>query len=78
MAGIVCNPDARNYARQIGVAVDEDGFLKSRDNIVSITGSTRPGVFFAGACTGAKTIPETLAEARSAALEIHHYFNKRS
>ena len=77
MAGIVCNPDAQHYAREIGVAVDEDGFLRSRDNVSSIVESSRPGVFYAGACTGAKTIPETLAEARSAALTIHQYFNKR-
>ena len=75
MAGIVCNPDAQYYAREIGVSVDDDGFLKSRDNIGAITESSRPGVFFAGACTGAKTIPETLAEARSAALAIHRYFS---
>ena len=77
MAGIVCNPDAQHYAREIGVAVDDDGFLKSRNNLAAITDSSRPGVFFAGACTGAKTVPETLAEARSAALAIHHYFNSR-
>ena len=78
MAGIVCNPDAQHFAQQIGVGVDDDGFLKSRDNLAAITESSRPGVFYAGACTGAKTIPETLAEARSAALSIHRYFNKRS
>ena len=77
MAGIVCNPDAQHYAREIGVAVDEDGFLKSRNNLAAITESSRPGVFFAGSCTGAKTVPETLAEARSAALAIHNYFNSR-
>ena len=77
MAGILCNPDAQRYARETGVAVDEDGFLKSRDNLAAITESSRPGVFFAGACTGAKTVPETLAEARSAALAIHQYFSKR-
>ena len=77
MAGILCNPDAQRYARETGVAVDEDGFLKSRDNLASITESSRPGIFFAGACTGAKTVPETLAEARSAALAIHQYFSKR-
>ena len=76
MAGIVCNPDAQQYAREIGVAVDDDGFLKSRNNLGAITESSRPGVFFAGSCTGAKTVPETLAEARSAALAIHQYLNK--
>ena len=78
MAGIVCNPDAQDLARKVSVGVDEDGFLKSRDNVAAIVESSRPGVFFAGACTGAKTVPETLAEARSAALAIHHYLNKRS
>lgn len=77
MAGIVCNPDAQRYAREIGVAVDEDGFLKSRNNLGAITESSRPGVFFAGSCTGAKTVPETLAEARSAALAIHQYLNTK-
>ena len=77
MAGVVCNPDAQHYAREIGVAVDDDGFLKSRNNLAAIAESSRPGVFFAGSCTGAKTVPETLAEARSAALAIHHYFNSR-
>ena len=77
MAGVLCNPDAQRYAREIGVAVDDDGFLKSRNNLGAITESSRPGVFFAGSCTGAKTVPETLAEARSAALAIHHYFNSR-
>ena len=78
MAGILCNPDAQRYARETGVAVDDDGFLKSRDNLAAITESSRPGIFFAGACTGAKTVPETLAEARSAALAIHQYFSNRA
>ena len=77
MAGIVCNPDAQHYARELGMAVDADGFLKSRDNVAAITESSRPGVFFAGACTSPKTVPETIAEARSAALAIHQYFSKR-
>ena len=75
MAGIVCNPDAQRYARDLGVAVDDDGFLKSRNNISAVTESSRPGIFFAGSCTGAKTVPETLAEARSAALAIQQYLN---
>lgn len=78
MAGIVCNPDAQAYARDLGVAVDDDGFLKSRNNVAAVTESDRPGIFFAGSCTGAKTVPETLAEARSAALAIHQYLKTRA
>ena len=73
MAGMVCNPDAAPLARMIRTEVDTDGFLRSRDNISHIVDSERPGVFFAGACTGTKTVPETISEARSAALCIHNY-----
>ncbi len=75
MAGIVNNPDNSSIAKQISLETDSDGFLKSKDNILSITESPRKGIFLAGACTGAKTIPETVAEARSAALAIHSYLN---
>lgn len=76
MAGMVCNPSAGPLARMIRTEVDSDGFLRSRDNICNILESDRPGIFFAGACTGTKTVPETISEARAAALCIHNYLRK--
>ena len=73
MAGMVCNPDSTRVANMASLPVDSDGFLKSRDNIADIIDSPKDGVFYAGACTGPKTVPETLAEARAAALRIHLY-----
>jgi heterodisulfide reductase subunit A len=73
MAGMVCNPEAAERARMARLEMDSDGFLRSADNISGIVGSNRPGIFYAGACTGTKTVPETLAEARSAALDIHRF-----
>ena len=73
MAGIVCNADNQTFTQAVQMPLDDDGFFRSRDNVGAITESDRPGVFFAGACTGAKTIPETLAEARSAALNVYLY-----
>ncbi len=75
MSGMLCNPDTASLAAMVRTGVDSDGFLRSRDNISGINRSSRPGIFFAGACTGAKTVPETLAEARAAALEIHQYLS---
>ena len=77
MSGIVCNPDVAELARVARLDVDSDGFLRSVDNVAGIVDSNRPGIFYAGACTGAKTIPETLAEARSAALRIHQFLQGR-
>ena len=73
MSGMVCNPEVAEFARTIRLDVDSDGFLKSLDNVGGINRSNQPGFFYAGACTGTKTVPETLAEARAAALDIHRY-----
>jgi heterodisulfide reductase subunit A len=76
MAGIVCNKANHSLASAVQMPVDDDGFFRSRDNIAAITESDRDGIFFAGTCTGPKTIPETLAEARSAALNVYNYLKK--
>ncbi len=73
MSGIVCNQEICKSAAQLSLPMDSDGFHKSRDNIADIIESPKEGIFYAGACTGPKTVPETLAEARAAALEIHNY-----
>ena len=73
MAGIVCNREAGHIASMIPLQSDSDGFLKSRDNILNIIETDSKGIFLAGTATGAKTVPETVAEARAAALSIHNY-----
>lgn len=73
MSGMVCNHSISELASQAHLETDDDGFLRSKDNIYDILRSNRPGIFYAGACTGTKTVPETLAEARAAAVEIHNY-----
>lgn len=76
MAGMSCNPDSAKVANMMGLPQDSDNFLKSCDNISDVISSPKEGIFYAGACTGPKTIPETLAEARSAALAIHNYLKR--
>ncbi len=71
MAGMTGNADSCKLANMMRLHVDSDSFLRSKNNISDITESELDGVYYAGACTGPKTIPETLAEARSAVLNIH-------
>jgi len=73
MAGIVRNPGIDELATMAGLDMDSDGFLRSVDNEYAVVESNRPGIWYAGSCTGPKTVPETVAEARSAALAIHSY-----
>lgn len=77
MAGIVCNSDTSKLAAALKLPTDTDGFLKSKDNVLNIIESPKEGIFYAGACTGPKTVPETVAEARAAALAIHNHINSR-
>ena len=78
MAGMVCHPQTGHIASMVRAEVDDDGFLRSRDNIYSIVESGRKGIFFAGACTGTKTVPETVAEARAAALSVFRYIKEKA
>jgi len=73
MAGMSANSDANRLAGMLSLAIDSDGFLQSYDNVAYIHRSKKKGIFYAGTCTGPKTLPETLSEARSAALDIHNY-----
>ncbi|MBQ3723506.1 MAG: CoB--CoM heterodisulfide reductase iron-sulfur subunit A family protein [Bacteroidales bacterium] len=76
MSGMVCNATINPIATSLGIDLDSDGFLRSKDNISHIVSSGRKGLFLAGACTGTKTVPETIAEANSAALDIHLYLTE--
>ncbi|MCF0167440.1 MAG: CoB--CoM heterodisulfide reductase iron-sulfur subunit A family protein [Bacteroidales bacterium] len=71
MSGMACNRTIDNLARSLTLSHDSDGFLRSANNVTGVVRSSLRGVYYAGACTGPKTIPETLAEARSAAMELH-------
>lgn len=77
MSGMVCNPGISQIASPLHLEIDSDGFLRSADNICNIVRSGRKGVFYAGACTGTKTVPETVSEARAAALEMHLYLQEK-
>jgi heterodisulfide reductase subunit A2 len=73
MSGMVHNQDTDYIAKMLSLPVDEDGFLKSKDLFLSAQKSSKNGIFYAGACTGPKTLPESISEASAAALDIHRY-----
>lgn len=76
MAGMRPSKAGRAVGHQLNLTTEEDGFFSSADNLLSIQRSKLPGFFYAGACTGPKTIPDTLHEARSAAMEIDRYIKE--
>lgn len=58
---------------KLGLRAETDGFLATKNHFTQNHSSAVDGIFLAGACTGPKTIPETLADARAAADRIHSF-----
>ena len=73
MAGMEAAEDTEHLAGMLDIAVGKDGFLNPVDEYLQVNLARAKGVFLAGTCTGPKTIPETLADARAAALAIDEY-----
>ncbi|MCK9616728.1 MAG: FAD-dependent oxidoreductase [Lentimicrobiaceae bacterium] len=76
LAGFVPPDNIGKMKDLLGIALGNDGFILPVDEHLSPNVTQVKGVFVAGTCTGAKTIPETLADARSAALKIMEYLKK--
>ncbi len=77
MAGMCNNEEGIKVGNMLSMEIDGDGFFSCKDSIYRLQESSLPGIFYAGACTGPKTIPEALHEARAAALSISNYLKLR-
>lgn len=73
MAGMMPCKTSANISRMLKLFPGDDGFMNTSNTISGLNISEQKGVFLAGACTGPKTLPETLAEARASALAVHRY-----
>lgn len=73
MSGMVKNADNERFAKMLSISTPEDGFFQSTNIFTQAGQSSKEGLFFAGACTGPKTMPEAIAEGKSVALAINDY-----
>lgn len=67
-AGIEPNAGNRDLARLIDVQLDEDGFFLEVHPKLRPTDLAQPGIYLCGLAYGPRTIEESLAQARAAAL----------
>ena len=73
MIGMEAAEGTEHLAGMLKIATGKDGFLNPADEYLQGNHTREHGVFVAGTCTGPKTIPETLADARAAAVAIDEY-----
>jgi len=73
MTGMEAAEGTEPLAAMLKINTGKDGFLNPADEYLQGNLTRGKGVFVAGACTGPKTIPETLADARGAVVAIDEY-----
>ena len=73
MTGMEAAENTDKITGMLKIAAGKDGFLNPVDEYLQGNLTREKGIFLAGACTGPKTIPETLADAKAAAITIDEY-----
>jgi len=77
LVGMEAGEGTQNAGTICNVEFGSQRFISCRDAHLRRNLTTRDGIFTAGTCTGPMSIPETLENARSAALEIHKYLSEK-
>ena len=72
-SGMEPGAGTKEAAQLFGVPVGPEGFLTPRVSDLNPVDSGLPGLFFAGAATGPKAIPDAVTEGMGAALRAYQY-----
>lgn len=75
MSGMVTSSGTKKLLEMLNLDTDENHFLQPADRQLRANETGIPGIFLAGACTSPKSIDETIADARAAALRVMEYLN---
>ncbi len=59
------NPE---ISRVFGIGLEKHGFIDKAEHYTNTSGTTRPGIYVAGAATGPETIDDSISQGQSAAL----------
>ena len=72
-SGMEPSAGTKEVATLFGLSVGPEGFLTPRISDLNPVDSGVPGLFFAGAATGPKAIPDAITEGMGAALRAFQY-----
>jgi heterodisulfide reductase subunit A2 len=75
MSGMVTSSGTKKMVEMLGLETEENHFLQPSDRQLQANETGFPGLFLAGTCTSPKSIDETIADARAAALKIMEYLD---
>lgn len=73
MVGMIASKGMVDIGELLKIDRLDDKFFKTLDFHLQKNKTFNQGIFLAGTCTGPKTITETIADARSAAVEVYSF-----
>jgi heterodisulfide reductase subunit A2 len=73
MSGMVTSAGTKKLVEMLNLETDENRFLQPADRQLQANETGIPGLFLAGTCTSPKSIDETIADSRAAALRMMEY-----
>jgi heterodisulfide reductase subunit A len=73
---MVAQPDAKEFAKTIGIGYDEYGFFNEAHLKLRPVESSTAGIYLAGACQSPKDIPDSVAQASASASKVLALFSK--
>jgi len=76
MVGMESTAKTKSLTKRLGLQQVSDGFIQPLEEVVRPNYTEIPGVFVAGTCSGPKSVSDTLADARSAAMAVGDYLKK--
>ena len=75
---MVPQPNAKEFAKTIGIAYDEYGYYNEAHLKLRPVESSSAGVFLAGACQSPKDIPDSIAQPSASASKVLALFSKET
>jgi heterodisulfide reductase subunit A2 len=75
MSGMVTSSGTKKLLEMLHLETDENHFLQPVDRQLQANETAITGLFLAGTCTSPKSIDETIADSRAAALRVMEYLN---
>jgi heterodisulfide reductase subunit A len=73
MSGMEPLAGTKSLTSMLDLKKVSDGFIQPIDEILQPNLTEMPGVFVTGTCSGPKSVSDSLADARSAALAVAEY-----
>jgi len=67
-AGMEAEPDTQAIMEQLGIPLDQNGFVNTTDQKLDPVGTIRPGIYVAGTVTAPRDIPDSVMTAGAAAM----------